>query len=486
MSKLECHFKTFLKSRVGVSIFGGVLSALALALIPNYAFASTDFSSDTSAGYFSAPVLGGCHFKALNANLENGLSKTLFLGDNFGLNESHMCGFGFDSQGNFTWFNDSRSFDNKIDYNNGTYTPHFEQANNQVMNHWNSTNSDSTKGSNTRNVLRNLYWNFDSPLVIQPSNSSELAVYMPFIIIYDNNHGDLGAEFTTPRIDNILSDIEFYKDNGDTLSTSELNTLKTTFYNNVNKSINLTCGKAPTSVPSSWSVPNNHCYVYGSFSLVAGYKYYFNDIVFTPSLSQSYNISVNGNILNEDFRFAFLHMNSIDYKTAGRGTNTNATQDVELGYFRFLMSYCMNENECQDFANILATQTQNRINNTTGGFEASNDTNLFMSWFNVFNFGFVFPFRYLLNSFTDGQTCVDIPIIGGMLYNPDVKYCSWWSSDIRNILTPVISIFNLILITSFVIRWVSGGSENSTLLKGGEVVKDNGSFTWSSKKGSGF
>lgn len=462
MSKLECNFKTFLKSRVRYILVGGVLSALTLALIPNFAYATTDYSSDTINGIFSANIMGGCHFRTVNLNMANGASITPYLGDNFGLNESHMCGFGFGADDSFHWFDDTSAFTNEITFNNGIYTPDLYQSNSTYMRHWSQANATSDKGANTRNALRDFHLIFDNSLIITPSDSTETSVYMPFVIVYDNSAGDLGASGMLPVINAVASDIDIYKSNGDSLSNNDLQLAKNIFYNSVNSSLNLTCGSVSSNIPNSFTLENNHCYIYGSFLLNHEYKYYFNDIVFSPATNTTYQYSAGGNTFTETYRLNFLHYNDFDYKTSG---DAYYTDYLELGYFRFYMKMCLTESECQTFANSYESQVQNRNNVSLGGFDnASGDTNLFMSWFDVFNFGFVFPFRTFFEAFSDSTNCVTIPIIGGMLHNPNAQYCSWWSNDIRSVLTPVFSLSSIMIITGLIIHWLKG-------YNGGETIK---------------
>lgn len=455
MSKLERCFTTFLRSRVRFILVGGVLSTLALALIPHYAYATTDYSSDTVDGIFSANLWGGCHFRSMEITRENGSSLNAYLGDNFNnaYHSSYMCGYGFNNQDEFTWFSDDSAFANEVAFSDGVYTPDFFQSmTGGYIRNWGNFN-DSPYASNTRNVIKRLHLHFDDTLTITPSSSSELSVYMPFVFVYDNVNGDLGASGMLPRIDKLLSDITFLKTNGDSLSSTDLTALENQFYNSVNSSLNLTCGAVPDNIPSDFVLDNNHCYVYGSFLLNAGYTYYFDDIVLTPSLPATYNYSFEGSLINDSFRYDFLHYSDLDYTTGA----FNTTSSLELGYFRFYMKMCMTESECQNYANSFESQAQNRINNTTGGFNGSGDTNLFMSWFNVFNFGLVFPFTTFFNAFTDSQQCVNVPIIGGMLHNPNATYCSWWSSSIRSVLTPVFSIASIMLIFGFIMHWLRNG-----------------------------
>lgn len=75
----------------------------------------------------------------------------------------------------------------------------------------------------------------------------------------------------------------------------------------------------------------------------------------------------------------------------------------------------------------------------------------------VFNFTFANPFEALLNMFR-ADNCVSITTIASMLHSEQTTYCSWWSSTVRSILTPVFSIASVMLLFGFVVRWISSTS----------------------------
>lgn len=88
------------------------------------------------------------------------------------------------------------------------------------------------------------------------------------------------------------------------------------------------------------------------------------------------------------------------------------------------------------------------------------DGNFFDHLVNLFGFSFINPFAPLFTMFTDSSTCANIPIIAGMLHANESSYCSWFSSDTRTILTPVLSISAMMLVFGFAVRWLSSSSGN--------------------------
>lgn len=79
---------------------------------------------------------------------------------------------------------------------------------------------------------------------------------------------------------------------------------------------------------------------------------------------------------------------------------------------------------------------------------------------NLFGFSFLNPFAPLFTMFTESNTCANIPIIAGMLHAEESTYCSWFSSETRGILTPVLGIAGMMLVFGFAVRWLGASSGN--------------------------
>lgn len=86
----------------------------------------------------------------------------------------------------------------------------------------------------------------------------------------------------------------------------------------------------------------------------------------------------------------------------------------------------------------------------------------------VFSFSIQNPFTALFGAFTSGNTCVNIPTIAAMTNSDNTQYCPWFPASVRNVLTPVLSMFSMILIFGFIISWLNGNDANGSItIKGG-------------------
>lgn len=81
----------------------------------------------------------------------------------------------------------------------------------------------------------------------------------------------------------------------------------------------------------------------------------------------------------------------------------------------------------------------------------------------IFSFTFLNPFIGIFELFNPSG-CVDIPIIAGMLNSEDKTYCPWFDDKTRNILTPVIGIFSMVILFGFVVGWLNGGDADGTIM----------------------
>lgn len=100
------------------------------------------------------------------------------------------------------------------------------------------------------------------------------------------------------------------------------------------------------------------------------------------------------------------------------------------------------------------------------------------SWFdsllNLFTFGFMNPFAPIFNLFNDQNTCVNIPIIAGMLHSEETQVCPWFDSNTRNIVTPVLGLASIMLVFGFAVRWLGSSSGNLFEDSSSEEVSNQG------------
>lgn len=81
------------------------------------------------------------------------------------------------------------------------------------------------------------------------------------------------------------------------------------------------------------------------------------------------------------------------------------------------------------------------------------------------NFSVPWVFQAWFSLFVD-STCVDIPIIQGMIHSSESVVCTPWSSSLRSTLTPIFSILSSMLAFAFVIRWLSKDSSKEAEIYG--------------------
>lgn len=74
-----------------------------------------------------------------------------------------------------------------------------------------------------------------------------------------------------------------------------------------------------------------------------------------------------------------------------------------------------------------------------------------------FSFEITDPLSYIFDSFTSNNNCVSIPTIAGLLNSSETSYCPWFSSSVRNTLTPVFSTFVTVLCYGFLVSWLRKG-----------------------------
>ena len=137
--------------------------------------------------------------------------------------------------------------------------------------------------------------------------------------------------------------------------------------------------------------------------------------------------------------------------TTNNAWSDNIISDVFSARFNCVSATCLDQTA------ILLHNVEDLHNADTSGWDFSENTG--GSWFDVFHFDVLFPFTSLFTSFTNNR-CVDIPIISSWIHSVDTQYCTWWSQDIRNTLTPVFNTFALMILFGFIIHWLN--DSNST------------------------
>lgn len=74
----------------------------------------------------------------------------------------------------------------------------------------------------------------------------------------------------------------------------------------------------------------------------------------------------------------------------------------------------------------------------------------------IFDFNLLNPFGALFEFFIGSQNCASIPTLARWVHSDTSTVCSWWSSDVISVLTPVFGISSIILLFGFFIKWLRG------------------------------
>ena len=113
-----------------------------------------------------------------------------------------------------------------------------------------------------------------------------------------------------------------------------------------------------------------------------------------------------------------------------------------------------------------------------GSSQHSSSPDFFSSLSDLFFFGFLNPFAPIFNLFSDNSTCASIPTLASMLHSTDTQVCPWFSSSVRNIVTPVLGLASIMLIFGFAVRWLGSSSGNFVEDSGGI---DSGGYHFENK-----
>lgn len=158
------------------------------------------------------------------------------------------------------------------------------------------------------------------------------------------------------------------------------------------------------------------------------------------------------------------------------GTDGDYVWDSNVDW-KFSSTYIVTDNDETPGGSWGVKPTGNHLSNAPGsaqGLIGSDDGDWFSSLTNLFNFSFINPFAPIFGLFLDQNQCASIPIIAGMIHSEESSICPWFNSDVRNIVTPVLGIFSIMLLFGFLVRWLGARSGN---LFDDSVSTDNYSFT---------
>ena len=442
----------------------GLLLALLVALCPQDSYATTELLSypkanTNLAGMITHKIYGGCDFRSYT--LTNGA--TPYLGS---LRDGiHNCGYRPSGNSiNFTSLGDSLVGSAVTNISNGVSSnfTYSQKGGYNILNYWDSTwiTAEGSHFHNSLNSIEIYAVNNDNGNIsngfISPSVNNGYSI---FAYRYDGN----GVSGTTVQINRTASNIVVANSSDNSAwSTADISD----FIDKINDTIIFSCTSEfntnllPSEFSDWFANWNDSCYIIFMIPLSTEYYVTFNQIVFSPASGINYAwrpqdclisgiVCSQSGVLSLDGYYGF-----IQYSPSYKSMSGHWDDSLKPTNQKFSWLACSSSDECDSWSNYNSLYKGIRQQNFTEPTGSSQDS-IFMQWFNVFNFGFVFPFRNFFSSFTDSTDCVNVPIIGGMLHNPNAQYCSWWSSSIRSTLTPVFNIFALIIFTSIAIMRIT-------------------------------
>lgn len=76
----------------------------------------------------------------------------------------------------------------------------------------------------------------------------------------------------------------------------------------------------------------------------------------------------------------------------------------------------------------------------------------------LFTFNVLNPFIGIFGMFLPSSNCASIPTLARLLHLDNSTVCSWFPNDVRNIVTPVVSLSSSMLLFGFIVRWLDKGN----------------------------
>lgn len=424
------------------------MSASATTTVLDFPMGANETSSYS--GSSTHYIQGGCLFSTYD--LTNG--STVYLGQ---LRDGvHNCGYRYINS-EISYYDQRSVGYGKREITNGqvsanSYTTY---GGYNILQSWDS-GANNAAGYNVRNIISAIDVSYSYRI---DSNNTHGFLDLPAIsngyALFGHRWFGFGAVGTQPRIERINDPIQPVYLDGHTPTSDELNT----FWDFIDEHTYMSCTvSAPTSLtPSSFSnfwraYNSDDCYILSYIPLSSSYTVNGDHITYIPALGDSYRwTATSGETLDTSGYFYFL-----GYSDTYRN-NGSWNDDLKPFPIIDMLQYCETAAECAEWSNYVSLTATTRSSDLSTGGHGNNTEpvdNIYSNWFNIFSFGITFPFSLLFNQIDNGSGCSSIPTIGGMLGNPNAQYCSWWSSDIRNITTPIFQIGVIMLIFGFIISWL--------------------------------
>lgn len=448
---------------------GGVLLSCVLALIPNHAFATVNFPENITSDYrvhlFNSQVkfYGGCNtVKSGSGILAVGARGSITGADD----NSDGCGYYWNTNDNSLSFR-----------NNGGYSLYYRFNNSGVKDHdWGSLGlgsmNDQFLSYKFRSSVQEIgstdlaigssssdYYNIQSQ-----SSDSQYGQYIYMIAWRVSANNNIIQSHLTPSI--VKHDGDYVLPNGVSEDQFKKDVFEHTIYD-----FGSPTDYIPADLANYFALNMNLTSCGGWDACDVAYI-----ISYLPQYANSYTInSLHYDVINNITQGTIdTSLGGFSQWEIGAGNNSSSSTYPKLSYFYLGQPYlkdvdttsdiiykvnnamfvCISAT-CRDQAEILVNNVINKHNTDTSGWDFSE--NVGGSWFGVFNFDLIFPFSSLFTSFTNDR-CVNIPTLASWLHTNQNQYCSWWSQDIRNTLTPVFNTLAFMILFGFIIHWLNGSS----------------------------
>lgn len=428
-------------------VLGGVLLALGLAFISNNTYATGDIYQANT--FTVAQIRLGC-------NVVNSFAGYMAVGPRGSItgadNNPSGCNY-YLNNGNLTWRESSDYFTNNLTYDlQGSF---YQNTNNHNMTNF----SDDYLKYKFRSSVHELHSDWSSAI------GYDTHIYQQD---FDDPYGSYVSIFAIKWFDGLV-----HSNLNPTMFTTNYSGLTATQYEKFQRDTFdhtiYRCGDPRGYV-------NDFLYADLQSRLAGSLEDYCFIITYIPQYNFDYvldDIHYSVDTLQSQETID-RNLGGFQQFEIGLGNSVGSETFPRLSYFALSNPYTANNNQVNDIIQSAYSmryrcqsqtcfdqavpKVKNLVDYHTNAINSfSSSSNPGGSWFDVFSgLSVINPFSAIFNSFTNSQ-CADIPIIAGMLSVNNTRYCSWWGSGVRQLLTPVFTISSMVLLFGFVIHWLRDG-----------------------------
>lgn len=157
-----------------------------------------------------------------------------------------------------------------------------------------------------------------------------------------------------------------------------------------------------------------------------------------------------------DFEYDYTSvLNQINTKLGNTNSGITSIRDSVNGISSKMDDLKSSQEQANQDANDRYQDEKDTIDNNAS--DAQDTTNNADFSFTVGN-----PLTTWLGLFT-GSNCVSIPTIASWIHSNETSVCSPWSSSVRDVTTPIISVLSGTILFGFIVRWLNGSSFNESI-----------------------